>query len=179
MNALWFFIISILSAVVIAVQSYVFTVAASQLTAKLRTISFHAILRQDIQFFDRVENNTGILTSRVNDDPQKINGLAGTTLGAIIQAATTLIGGSAIGFVYAWKPVVVGIACNPLVFFAGYIRLVSQYEAYQPDALTFFSAWLSSKISITRLRTMILPRWRARPPVPFVLLPRSPVKMTA
>ncbi|KAI6030746.1 P-loop containing nucleoside triphosphate hydrolase protein [Pisolithus orientalis] len=133
MNALWFFIISILSAVVIAVQSYVFTVAASQLTAKLRTISFHAILRQDI-----------------NDDPQKINGLAGTTLGAfvpnlqyitIIQAATTLIGGSAIGFVYAWKPAVVGIACIPLVFFAGYIRLMACEAAGAIRTVASLTLW--------------------------------------
>ncbi|KAI6123930.1 ste6-like protein [Pisolithus croceorrhizus] len=122
-NAFWSFIISLLAAVVTGVQNYGFNVAASELTTKLRTLTFHAILRQDIQFFDRVENSTGALTSRVNDDPQKIIGLAGTTLGAIIQAATTLIGGLAIGLAYAWKPSLVGMACVPLVFFAGLIRL--------------------------------------------------------
>ncbi|KAI6166711.1 P-loop containing nucleoside triphosphate hydrolase protein [Pisolithus thermaeus] len=122
-NALWSFIISLLAAIVTGIQNYGFNVAASELTTKLRTLTFHAILRQDIKFFDRVENNTGALTSRINDDPQKIIGLAGTTLGAIIQAATTLIGGLAIGLAYAWKPSLVGMACVPLVFFAGFIRL--------------------------------------------------------
>ncbi|KAI6030747.1 P-loop containing nucleoside triphosphate hydrolase protein [Pisolithus orientalis] len=123
MNALWFFIVAIVSSVVIAIQNYVFALAASELTTKLRTLSFRAILRQDIHFFDRVENNTGTLTSRVNDYPQKVEGLAGVTLGTIIQAITTLIGGAVIGLAYAWKPALVGMACIPLVFSAGFIRL--------------------------------------------------------
>ncbi|KAI6166370.1 P-loop containing nucleoside triphosphate hydrolase protein [Pisolithus thermaeus] len=122
-DAPWFFVVAIVSSVVIAIQNYVFTLAASNLTTKLRTLSFRAILRQDIQFFDRVENNTGALTSRVNDHPQKVEGLAGVTLGAIIQAFTSLIGSSIIGLAYAWKPALVGIACVPLVFSAGFIRL--------------------------------------------------------
>ncbi|KAI6043528.1 P-loop containing nucleoside triphosphate hydrolase protein [Pisolithus marmoratus] len=141
MNALWFFCVSFLAGVVIMVQYSVLTAAASELTTKLRILSFYAILRQDIQFFDRVENNTGTLTSRVNSDPQKINGLAGTTLGvfvssvqhsrvlvliamdSIIQVVTTLIGSSVISLAYAWKPALVGIACVPLIFLAGFIRL--------------------------------------------------------
>ncbi|KAI5993497.1 P-loop containing nucleoside triphosphate hydrolase protein [Pisolithus albus] len=122
-NAHRFFIVAIVSSVAIAIQNHVFTLAASNLTAKLRTLSFRAILRQDIQFFDRVENNTGMLTTRVNDHPQKVEGLAGVTLGAIIQAFTSLISSSIIGLAYAWKPALVGIACVPLVFSAGFIRL--------------------------------------------------------
>ncbi|KAI6014671.1 ste6-like protein [Pisolithus marmoratus] len=123
MTALWFFIVAIVSSVVLAIQHYVFKLAASELTTKLRTLSFRAILRQDIQFFDRVENNSGMLTSRVNDNPQKIEGLAGVTFGVVIQAMATLIGGSAVGLAYAWKPAHVAIACIPLVFSAGFIRL--------------------------------------------------------
>ncbi|KAI6035800.1 P-loop containing nucleoside triphosphate hydrolase protein [Pisolithus marmoratus] len=123
MTALWFFIVAIVSSVVLAIQHYVFKLAASELTTKLRMLSFRAILRQDIQFFDRVENNGGMLTSRVNDNPQKIEGLAGVTFGVVIQAMATLIGGSAVGLAYAWKPAHVAIACIPLVFSAGFIRL--------------------------------------------------------
>ncbi|KAI6037709.1 P-loop containing nucleoside triphosphate hydrolase protein [Pisolithus marmoratus] len=118
-----FFIVAIATSVITAIQYHVFTLTASNLTAKLRMLSFRAILRQDVQFFDRAENNTGALTSRVNDNPQKIEGLAGVTLGAIIHAVTTLFGGLIIGLSYAWKPALVGMACAPLVIFAGFIRL--------------------------------------------------------
>lgn len=59
----------------------------------------------------------------MNDHPQKVEGLAGVTLGAIIQAFTSLIGSSMIGFAYAWNSALVGIACVLLVFSAGFIRL--------------------------------------------------------
>ena len=46
-NALWFFIIAVVSSLALGVQSHVFSSAASRLVAKLRTLSFKAILRQD------------------------------------------------------------------------------------------------------------------------------------
>ena len=45
--ALWLFIIAILSACLIGVQNYMFASAAAILTAKIRSLSFRAILRQD------------------------------------------------------------------------------------------------------------------------------------
>ncbi|KAI6024287.1 P-loop containing nucleoside triphosphate hydrolase protein [Pisolithus marmoratus] len=117
------FIVAIVSSVAITIQYYVLTLAASDLTTKLRTLSFRAILCQDIQFFDRAENSAGALTSRVNDDPQEIEGLAGVSLGVIIQGVTSLIGGFTISLAYAWKPALVGLAGVPLVFTAGFIRL--------------------------------------------------------
>ncbi|KAI6038807.1 hypothetical protein EDC04DRAFT_1886502 [Pisolithus marmoratus] len=65
MNTLWFFIMIIVSSVITAIQYYVFT---SNLIAKLRQDKLRTV---------------------VDDNPQKVEGLAGITLGAIIQAITT------------------------------------------------------------------------------------------
>jgi ATP-binding cassette subfamily B (MDR/TAP) protein 1 len=122
-NALWFFILSILCGVCMGFQNYFFASAAAVLTAKLRSMSFKAILRQDIEYFDNEKNNTGALTSNLSENPQRVNGLAGITLGTIVQSIATLVVGLAIGFAYAWRIAVVGLACVPLLIFAGYIRL--------------------------------------------------------
>lgn len=45
--ALWLFIIALVSTVSIGFQNYLFASAAATLTAKLRSLSFRAILRQD------------------------------------------------------------------------------------------------------------------------------------
>ncbi|CCM03554.1 uncharacterized protein FIBRA_05690 [Fibroporia radiculosa] len=121
--ALWFFLIAILSAMAIGCQNFFFASTAAQLTNKIRSLSFRAILRQDIEFFDKDENNTGQLTSSLSDNPQKVNGLAGVTLGAIVQAIATLITGTVIGLAFAWKIGLVGLACTPALVSAGYIRL--------------------------------------------------------
>ncbi|KAF9242534.1 P-loop containing nucleoside triphosphate hydrolase protein [Melanogaster broomeanus] len=122
-NALWFFIIAILAAIAFGSQNYFFASSAAILTSKLRSLGFKSILKQDIEFFDKDENSTGALTANLSDNPQKINGLAGVTLGAIVQAIATLIGGSVIGLAYAYKPALVGIACIPFLVSTGYIRL--------------------------------------------------------
>lgn len=46
-NALWFFLIAITSALAIMIRDFTFVRAAGDLTAKLRSLSFKALLRQD------------------------------------------------------------------------------------------------------------------------------------
>ncbi|KAF9533188.1 multidrug resistance protein 1 [Crepidotus variabilis] len=122
-NALYFFIIAILSTLAIGFQNYLFGYAAAVLTSRLRKLSFKAILRQDIEFFDEEKNSTGSLTSSLSDNPQKVNGLAGITLGAIVQSIATVIAGSTLGLVFIWRVGLVGMACTPLLISTGYIRL--------------------------------------------------------
>ncbi|KAH9962226.1 P-loop containing nucleoside triphosphate hydrolase protein [Russula dissimulans] len=122
-NALWSFIISILAMLSIGLQNYLFASSAASLCKKLRSQSLHAILRQDIEYFDRDEHSTGAIVSNLSDGPQKINGLAGVTLGVIVQAFATLVAGIIIGVIYIWKVGLVGLACVPFVMSTGYIRL--------------------------------------------------------
>ncbi|KZT56320.1 P-loop containing nucleoside triphosphate hydrolase protein [Calocera cornea HHB12733] len=122
-NALWFFLIAVAASICIGFNNSFFGAAAAQLTRKLRSISFSSILRQDVTWFDEERHSTGALTAGLSDNPQKISGLGGVTLGAIVQSITTVIGGAIIGLCYGWKLGLVGIACIPFVISAGYIRL--------------------------------------------------------
>jgi ATP-binding cassette subfamily B (MDR/TAP) protein 1 len=62
-----------------------------------------------VSFFDDERNNTGALTMKLSDNPEKIRGLAGPTLGSIVQAFVTVIGGSIIGLAYGWKLALIGM----------------------------------------------------------------------
>ncbi|KAL0955249.1 hypothetical protein HGRIS_004144 [Hohenbuehelia grisea] len=122
-SALWFFIIAILSTFSISTQIYMFASSAARLAAKQRTLAFAAILRQDIEYFDEEEHNPGTLTSGLSEYPQKLSGLAGVTLGTILQGFVTLFAGAIVGLAYGWKLALVGIACTPILVSSGYIRL--------------------------------------------------------
>ncbi|KIM74275.1 hypothetical protein PILCRDRAFT_828358 [Piloderma croceum F 1598] len=122
-TALWFFIIALISTCTIGLQHYMFGSAAATLTAKVRSLSFKAILRQDIEFFDKDENSSGGLTGSLSDNAQKINGLAGITLGTIVQSCSTVVSGLILGFAFIWKIGLVALACMPVVLSTGYIRL--------------------------------------------------------
>ena len=52
-----------------------------------------------------------------------MSGLAGATLGAIVQGISTIVTGMIIGLIYGAKLAAVGIACIPFVVSAGYVRL--------------------------------------------------------
>jgi ATP-binding cassette subfamily B (MDR/TAP) protein 1 len=97
--------------------------ATNDLIFRLRALIFRAILRQDIAYFDEDKHSTGALTSSLSQNPEKISGLGGITIGAILQSCVTVLGGSIVGLCYGWKLSLVGIACIPLVISAGYIRL--------------------------------------------------------
>ncbi|TCD63929.1 GTPase-activating protein [Steccherinum ochraceum] len=139
-NALWFFIIALVATGVVALQGFMFASSAAALSAKLKSLSFRAILRQDIEYFDKDGNSTGQLTANLSGNPLKISGIAGLTLGAVVQAIATLIGGYVIGLAYAWQLALVGIACTPVLVTAGYIRLKvvilkdSQKSAHESSA---------------------------------------------
>ncbi|KAJ7115594.1 P-loop containing nucleoside triphosphate hydrolase protein [Mycena crocata] len=122
-NALWFFIISILAGLSIGIQNYLFASAAATLAKNLRSFTFRAILRQDVEFFDKDENSAGGLTSTLSNNPQKVHDLAGVTLGVIVQSCATVVVGSIFGLVFVWKLGLVGIACTPFIISAGYVHL--------------------------------------------------------
>ncbi|KAF8168807.1 ste6-like protein [Mycena galopus ATCC 62051] len=112
-DALWFFIISILAGILQVAQTKYLMETSAVLAERLRLLSFKAIVRQDIAFFDKEENNPGALTSGLSDNPPKILGLA---------ACAILVGGLILGWVFAWKIGLVSLACTPILVAGGFIR---------------------------------------------------------
>ena len=79
-----------------------------------------------VEFFDKESNSvsyrhllipihilialqTGSLTAQLSDNPQKVNGLAGITLGTIVQSFSCLVAGAILGLAFIWKLALVGI----------------------------------------------------------------------
>jgi ATP-binding cassette subfamily B (MDR/TAP) protein 1 len=52
----------------------------------------------------------------LSENPQKVHGLAGVTLGTIVQAITCVVVGSILGLIFIWKLALIGIGMVPLVF---------------------------------------------------------------
>lgn len=85
---------------------------------------FNDILRQDLAFFDRPENNTGALSSHVDAYPQAVFELMGFNVGLIIIAALNIAACSILGIVYSWKLGLVSVfAALPVVIGCGYMKI--------------------------------------------------------
>ncbi|ORY35855.1 multidrug resistance protein 1 [Naematelia encephala] len=119
----YYFITAVVACIAILVQISGFSGAGWALSAKLRSMSFAATMRHDIEWFDEDKHSTGAVTSDLSDLPQRVQGLFGTTMGSIVQAIATLVGGCVIGLAYGPLLALIGIACIPLLVSGGYVRL--------------------------------------------------------
>lgn len=97
---------------------------AQTLSHKMRWQSLNYILRQDIQFFDRKENNTGALASLIDSNPQAILELMGFNVGLILIAVLNLLACSILAIAHSWNlGLVVVLAGLPPLLGTGYLKI--------------------------------------------------------
>ncbi|KAK4052730.1 hypothetical protein OIV83_002017 [Microbotryomycetes sp. JL201] len=120
---LWSFVTAVMAAISVGFQAYFAAQMGEVLARSMRFQTFAATLRQDISYFDRDENSTGHLTSRVTDLAQKVNSLLGITGAIIVQNIAVIVIGSIIALVFAPKVAGVSLALVPLNLIAGFARL--------------------------------------------------------
>ncbi|XP_065587378.1 ATP-dependent translocase ABCB1-like isoform X2 [Cyrtonyx montezumae] len=106
---------AIAAAVLVAayVQTSFWTLAAGRQVKKIREKFFHAIMRQEIGWFD--VNDAGELNTRLIDDVSKINEGIGDKIGLLIQSETTFLTGFIVGLIRGWKLTLVILAVSPVL----------------------------------------------------------------
>ncbi|CAH2282375.1 multidrug resistance 1 [Pelobates cultripes] len=95
------------------IQISFWTLAAGRQIRKIRKNFFHAVLRQEIGWFD--VNDAGELNTRLTDDVSKINEGIGEKIAMLVQSMATFITGFVLGFVKGWKLTLVILAISPLM----------------------------------------------------------------
>ncbi|KAF2142944.1 uncharacterized protein K452DRAFT_248585 [Aplosporella prunicola CBS 121167] len=122
-------------------QGLCFAVCSEALIHRVRDLAFRTMLRQDIAFFDRDENNAGALTSFLATETTSMAGLSGATLGTILTVITTLIGSMSLGIAIGWKLGLVCTATIPVLLACGFLRfwILARFEgrakkAYESSA---------------------------------------------
>ncbi|EDL84316.1 rCG41101 [Rattus norvegicus] len=99
--------------IVAYIQVSLWCLAAGRQIHKIRQKFFHAIMNQEIGWFD--VNDAGELNTRLTDDVSKINDGIGDKLGMFFQSITTFSAGFIIGFISGWKLTLVILAVSPLI----------------------------------------------------------------
>lgn len=136
-------------------MGYAANVVAQGLSHKFRRSLLHDMLRQDLQFFDRDENSTGALVSRIDSNPQSILELMGYNISLVLVAVFNIATCSILAIAYSWKLglVVVCSGLPPLVA-AGYMKI--RFDAKidrETSKLLSSSASIASE-AITSIRTV-------------------------
>nr|XP_020843147.1 phosphatidylcholine translocator ABCB4 isoform X5 [Phascolarctos cinereus] len=95
------------------IQVSFWTLAAGRQIKKIRQKFFHAVLRQEIGWFD--VNDTTELNTRLTDDISKISEGIGDKVGMFFQAVATFFAGFIVGFIRGWKLTLVIMAISPIL----------------------------------------------------------------
>ncbi|XP_076808163.1 ATP-dependent translocase ABCB1-like [Clavelina lepadiformis] len=106
-----------------ALQMYSFGKSGEELTARLRSMGFKAMLRQEIGYFDDHFNSTGALTTRLATDASRVQGCTGVRAGTAIQSVFALGVALGIAFAYGWQLTLLTLAFVPFMIGAGVITM--------------------------------------------------------
>ena len=97
-----------------------FAYSSGNLTKRLRSKAFRAILRQEIAYFDQLKHSTGALCTRLATEASAVQGASGVRFGFLFQNLVSMITGIIIGFVYSWQLTLLVFAFLPLMLFGTY-----------------------------------------------------------
>lgn len=89
-------------------------ILSQNMTTKIRKEAYHNIINQPIEYFEKKENATGMLTSTLAADMKAINGAAVENYICVFQALIGCIACVVIAFMYNTKLGYVNLCYVPL-----------------------------------------------------------------
>ncbi|EXJ70002.1 uncharacterized protein A1O5_07075 [Cladophialophora psammophila CBS 110553] len=104
------------------VQGMTFAWTSSRLIRHTRDLTFRAILRQDMTFFDMKGNGSGALSSMLSTEAAMIAGMSGATLAALLNFIVSIISAIAVACSFGWKLALVCTSTMPLLLACGFLR---------------------------------------------------------
>jgi ABC-type multidrug transport system fused ATPase/permease subunit len=99
-----------------------FAISGENMTKRLRSKCFQTMLKQDLEWFDKEENNIGSLTTRLSVETAAVQGATGPKIGNTLMNMANLGVGIVIAFWSSWVITLVIIAFIPLVVIAGFLQ---------------------------------------------------------
>ncbi|CAF5025633.1 unnamed protein product, partial [Rotaria sp. Silwood1] len=71
-------------------QYTAFAISGSKLTQRIRSKTFSCLLRQEVAYFDRPENSSGAICTRLSSDALAIQEMTGTRLGLAVEVISNM-----------------------------------------------------------------------------------------
>ncbi|CAF1120538.1 unnamed protein product [Rotaria sordida] len=80
-----------------------FAVSGSKLIERICAKAFAHLLRQEVAFFDRLENSSGAICNRLSSDALAIQQMAGARLGIVCESIAMFLIGLVLGVLVSWQ----------------------------------------------------------------------------
>ncbi|KAM6945832.1 bile salt export pump [Aplochiton taeniatus] len=116
---LFFVVVGLVSFATQMLQGYAFSKSGEILTRRLRRLGFHAMLGQEVGWFDDHRNSPGALTTRLATDASQVQGATGSQIGMIVNSLTNIGVAVIISFYFSWKLSLVIMCFLPFLALSG------------------------------------------------------------
>uniref|UniRef100_A0A674BJB0 ATP-binding cassette sub-family B member 5 n=1 Tax=Salmo trutta TaxID=8032 RepID=A0A674BJB0_SALTR len=123
MFSLLFLLIGGVAFVTYFLKGYMFGKSGELLTMRLRRQVFHAMMRQEIGWFDDNNNAVGVLTTRLATDASLVKGATGSRLGLATNTVCALTIAIVVAFIHSWQLTLLILACVPFLIGANVIQM--------------------------------------------------------
>ncbi|XP_051127432.1 ABC transporter B family member 15-like [Andrographis paniculata] len=124
MYSLCFFALAVASFLINVVQHYNFAAMGEHLTKRIRERMLSKMLTFEIGWFDKDENATGAICSRLAKDAGVVRSLVGDRMSLLVQTFSGVIIACTMGLIIAWKLALVMIAVQPVIIISFYCKRV-------------------------------------------------------
>ncbi|CAF4991842.1 unnamed protein product, partial [Rotaria sp. Silwood1] len=121
--SLLFLLMGIVLLVLRFTQYTAFAVSGSKLTERIRMKAFAHYLRQEMAFFDRLENSSGAICNRLSSDALAVQQMVGSYLGIVFESVATFGVGIVFGFSFIWQLALIVIFYIVVLFVVAFIQI--------------------------------------------------------
>ncbi|KAH6938572.1 hypothetical protein HPB50_010625 [Hyalomma asiaticum] len=104
------------------VQTFTFSVVGENLTRRLRSMTFSAMMKQDLAWYEELENTPDALLACLSTDTARVHGGTCSKLTSICQALSALIACLVMSFYWNWHLGFIVLAFVPLVLLSTYLE---------------------------------------------------------
>ncbi|KAJ3133094.1 ATP-binding cassette, sub-B (MDR TAP), member 4 [Geranomyces variabilis] len=129
-------------------------ITGERLTRRVRSTLFDAMLRQEIAWFDEKSNGTGVLTSRLSEQADRIQGLTGPNAANIIQLVVSMGVSIALAFYYGWKMTLIILCAVPVLAVGAVFESRVMTGSAAPTRLQYARAAQTACDAIQNIRTV-------------------------
>ena len=153
--ALMFFVLAIANFVAFFSIGWACNKISQILTHRIRREMFERMISFDQDFFDRPENSSGSVTSKLASEPTSLQELMSGNLGLMLNVLINIASSSALGVAYGWKlGLVIAFGGLPPLVAAGYVRIRLEQRLEAAIAKQFARTAGFATEAVTSMRTV-------------------------
>ncbi|KAK4889898.1 hypothetical protein LTR28_002686, partial [Elasticomyces elasticus] len=153
--ALMFFVLAIANLLGYFSIGWACNTIGQAITHRVRREMVERIVYFDQDFFDRPENSSGSVTSKLSSVPTSLQELLSQNLGLILNVLVNIVSSSALGIAFGWKlGLVIVFGGLPFLIAAGYIRIRLDQKLEASTGEQFASSAGLATEAVTSIRTI-------------------------